>query len=162
MTNALVKRPNSDSRSRRLSGSTHNRERILSYATAPSDWRAGKSSDSPPRRRTICSLASRWPITRPTPRRRLERVSGHDAALTPIAETLSTARYLVADAATDLASYLTNNEADGTQELDTVQNRRAELSAVIRRYGTLDEVLAFRDVGGGRLLELDSDDDRIA
>jgi len=95
-------------------------------------------------------------------RRHLERVSGHDAALAPIAESLTTARYLVADAATDLASYLTNNEADGTQELDTVQNRRAELSAVTRRYGTLNEVLEFRDVGGRRLLELDSDDDRIA
>ncbi|MFE6966004.1 DNA repair protein RecN [Agromyces sp. NPDC057679] len=96
-------------------------------------------------------------------RRHLERVVAHDASLAPIAEILTNAGFLLADAAAELAGYLTGLDADGARELEVVQERRALLGALIRRHGgELDEVLAFRRDGGLRLVELDGDDDRIS
>ncbi|MDQ0575040.1 DNA repair protein RecN [Agromyces albus] len=96
-------------------------------------------------------------------RRHLERVVAHDAALAPIAEALTSAGFLLADAAVELSGYLTGLDADGARELEIVQERRAVLGGLIRRHGgTLDEVLEFRSAGGLRLLELEGDDERIA
>lgn len=95
-------------------------------------------------------------------RRHLERVVEHDAALAPMAEALQSAEFLLADASTELAGYLAGLDADGARELEIVQERRALLTTLIRRHGgTLDEVLEFRRTGGLRLIELDSDDERI-
>jgi DNA repair protein RecN (Recombination protein N) len=95
-------------------------------------------------------------------RRHLERVVEHDAALAPMAEALQSAEFLLADASTELAGYLAGLDADGARELEIVQERRALLTTLIRRHGgTLDEVLEFRRAGGLRLIELDSDDERI-
>ena len=95
-------------------------------------------------------------------RRHLDRVIEHDAALAPIAEVLQSAGFLLADAATELAGYLAGLDADGARELEIVQERRALVTALIRRHGgTLDEVLEFRRSGGLRLVELDGDDERI-
>ncbi|GAA1785615.1 DNA repair protein RecN [Agromyces lapidis] len=95
-------------------------------------------------------------------RRHLDRVVAHDAGLAPIAEILTNAGFLLADAAAELAGYLTGLDADGARELEIVQERRALLGSLIRRHGgELDEVLAFRRDGGLRLVELDGDDDRI-
>ncbi|MFF2273951.1 DNA repair protein RecN [Agromyces sp. NPDC058136] len=96
-------------------------------------------------------------------RRHLERVVAHDPALAPIAETLTNAGFLLADASAELAGYLAGLDADGARELEVVQERRALLGALIRRHGgELDDVLAFRRDGGLRLVELDGDDDRIS
>ncbi|MCD5347429.1 DNA repair protein RecN [Agromyces sp. S2-1-8] len=95
-------------------------------------------------------------------RRHLERVAEHDAALAPIAESLANAGFLLADAGTELAGYLTGLDTDGARELELVQERRAVLAGLIRRHGDLDGVLAFRRDGGLRLVELDGDDERIA
>ena len=95
-------------------------------------------------------------------RRHLERVVEHDAALAPMAEALQSAEFLLADAATELAGYLAGLDADGARELEVVQERRALLTALVRRHGgTLEEVLDFRRTGGLRLVELDGDDERI-
>ncbi|RZS66647.1 DNA replication and repair protein RecN [Agromyces ramosus] len=95
-------------------------------------------------------------------RRHLDRVVEHDAALAPIAEVLQSAGFLLADAATELAGYLAGLDADGARELEVVQERRALLTALVRRHGgTLEEVLDFRRSGGLRLVELDGDDERI-
>jgi DNA repair protein RecN (Recombination protein N) len=95
-------------------------------------------------------------------RRHLERVIEHDAALAPMAEALRSAEFLLADASTELAGYLAGLDADGARELEVVQERRALLTALIRRHGgTLEEVLEFRRTGGLRLVELDGDDERI-
>ena len=95
-------------------------------------------------------------------RRHLDRVIEHDAALAPIAEVLQSAGFLLADAATELAGYLAGLDADGARELEIVQERRALVTALIRRHGgTLDDVLEFRRSGGLRLVELDGDDERI-
>ncbi|GAA2021626.1 DNA repair protein RecN [Agromyces tropicus] len=95
-------------------------------------------------------------------RRHVERVVAHDAALAPIAEGIASAGFALADAATELSSYLAGLDADGAAELETVQERRAVLTALARRHGSLDAALSFRHDGGLRLVELDGDDDRIA
>ncbi|PWC02848.1 DNA repair protein RecN [Agromyces badenianii] len=95
-------------------------------------------------------------------RRQLERVAEHDAALQPISEMLTNAGFLLADAAAELSGYLAGLDADGARELEIVQERRALLGALVRRHGGgLDDVLEFRRNGGLRLVELDSDDERI-
>lgn len=95
-------------------------------------------------------------------RRQLDRVTAHDAALAPIAETLAAASFGLAEAATQLAGYLGSLDADGARELEAVQERRAELAAIIRKYGpALDDAIDYLDTGSARLLELDNDSTRI-
>lgn len=96
-------------------------------------------------------------------KRNLEHVVEHDATLAPIAEALESAGFLLADASTELAGYLAGLDADSARELEIVQERRALITALIRRHGgSLEEVLEFRRNGGLRLVELDGDDDRIS
>lgn len=95
-------------------------------------------------------------------RRQLERVSGHDAALVPIAEAIVSASFAVSEVSAELSSYLGGLDADGAHELETIQERRAQLTALVRKHGqSLDETIDFLDVGSSRLLELDNDSDRI-
>ena len=95
-------------------------------------------------------------------RRSLERVSGHDSALTPIVESLSAATIAVSEISAELSSYVGNLDADGGRELELVQERRAQLMQLTRKYGsTLDDVIDYLESGSGRLLELDNDSDRI-
>ena len=96
-------------------------------------------------------------------RRALEKASAHDTALPPIADALQSATIAVSEISAQLSTYLSNLDADGGRELETVQDRRAELSQLTRKFGpTLDEVLDYLESGSGRLLELDNDSDRIA
>jgi DNA repair protein RecN (Recombination protein N) len=95
-------------------------------------------------------------------RRSLEKVAGHDPALPPITEALLNASIAVTEVSVQLASYLSDLDADGGRELETVQDRRAQLSQLTRKYGTdLDEVIDYLESGSTRLLELDNDSDRI-
>ena len=97
-----------------------------------------------------------------TARRTLERAAGADPQLAPIAEALAGLVYGVGDAAVQLAGYLDGLDADGARELDTVQQRRAMLTDLIRRHGSsLDDVLEILRTGSDRLLELDRDDERL-
>jgi DNA repair protein RecN (Recombination protein N) len=98
-----------------------------------------------------------------TAKRSLDRVAAHDSALPPIAESLTAATELVTDIAAQLSRYLGTLDADGGRELETVQDRRAELASLVRKYGAnLDEVVDYLDSGSARLLELDNDNDRIS
>lgn len=95
-------------------------------------------------------------------RRQLERASAHDPALAAIAESVAAASYAAAEIAAELSSYLAGLDADDARELEIVQERRGELAALARKYGpTMDEVLELLDTGSTRLLELDSDSERI-
>jgi DNA repair protein RecN (Recombination protein N) len=95
-------------------------------------------------------------------RRQLDRVSSHDPELEAVAESLRSATFLVSEVATSLAGYVSNLDADGSRELEVVQERRAALSSLQRKYGpTLDDVLDRLQTGSARLLELDGDTDRI-
>ena len=112
-------------------------------------------------------------------RQALEAVAGHDPALAALAGRLAEAAYLVSDVAAELASYGQSVDADPAR-LAAVQERRAELTRLIRSYGRLASglpeaplgspepagpdlaaVLAWAGQASRRLLELDSDDDRI-
>lgn len=95
-------------------------------------------------------------------RRQLDRVVGHDASLAPIAEALAAASFSLGEVAVQLGGYLGSLDADGARELEVIQERRASLSALTRRYGpTLDDAIDFLDTGSARLLDLDNDSTRI-
>jgi DNA repair protein RecN (Recombination protein N) len=98
-------------------------------------------------------------------RQALDAVSGYDQALAGLAGRLAEAAYLVSDVATELASYVQSVDSDPAR-LAAVQERRAELTRLIRAYGgtvpDLSGVLAWAKQAAARLTELDSDDDRIA
>jgi DNA repair protein RecN (Recombination protein N) len=110
-------------------------------------------------------------------RQALEAVAGHDPALAGLAGRLSEAAYLVSDVGAELASYVQSVDSDPVR-LAAVQERRAELTRLIRAYGMraggppaetgaepgvpdLAAVLTWAERAGSRLAELDGDDDRI-
>lgn len=64
----------------------------------------------------------------------LESATQHDQALGQLAVRLAEASYLVSDIAAELASYADSIEADPVR-LAAVQDRRAELTRLIRTYG---------------------------
>jgi DNA repair protein RecN (Recombination protein N) len=64
----------------------------------------------------------------------LEAAADHDAVLAGLAGRLSEAAYLVSDVGGELASYVQSVEADPAR-LAAVQERRAELTRLIRAYG---------------------------
>ena len=93
-------------------------------------------------------------------RRALEAVAEHDDALRALAERLAEAGYLLGDVAAELSGYADGLQAD-PERLAAVHERRAALGALARRHGgTVDDVLAWADTAGLRLLELDSGEDR--
>jgi DNA repair protein RecN (Recombination protein N) len=95
-------------------------------------------------------------------RRSLDRVAAHDPALAPIVEALANASFALTEISGQLARYLSSLDADGGRELEGIQERRSALNALARRYGpTLDEVIDYLESGSSRLVELDSDADRI-
>jgi DNA repair protein RecN (Recombination protein N) len=95
-------------------------------------------------------------------RRQLERVAVHDHALGAVAEAVANANYLISDVAAQLSSYLAALDTDGARELEIVQERRAELGSLTRKYGpALADVITALETGSSRLLELDGDSDRI-
>lgn len=96
-------------------------------------------------------------------RRELERGAAHDAALVPIVESLAAASFAISETAQQIASYLSSLDADGGRELEAVNERRAALSALVRKYGPdLDATIDYLDSGSSRLLELDNDSTRIS
>jgi len=96
-------------------------------------------------------------------RQALDAVSKHDPALAELGARVAEAAYLVSDAATELASYAQSVEADPVR-LAAVQERRAELTRLSRKYGGdagVAAVLGWAKHAAARLAELDRDDDRI-
>jgi DNA repair protein RecN (Recombination protein N) len=100
----------------------------------------------------------------------LESAAQHDPQLAALAARVGEAAYLLSDVATELASYAESIEADPGR-LAVVQERRAELTRLVRAYGSgpadgspggdLAAVLAWAKAASTRLSELDSDEDRI-
>ncbi|WP_336323489.1 DNA repair protein RecN [Streptomyces lavendofoliae] len=93
--------------------------------------------------------------------RALDAVRAHDPALAALADRMGEISILLADVATELAGYADNLDAD-PRRLAAVEERRAALTALTRKYGTdVAAVLAWAEEGAARLTELDGDDDRI-
>ena len=95
-------------------------------------------------------------------RRILEQASVHDPELGRQAETLKEIGYQLVESAAALSGYLAGAESGGAAELERVQQRRAELNVAMRKYGpTLDDVVAFHESAGRRLIDLDNSDEQI-
>jgi DNA repair protein RecN (Recombination protein N) len=123
--------------------------------SAASEAHEALSSESPDEARDVSSLLA-------LARRQLERVTEYDGSLGPIAEGIATASITIAELSGQLSSYLAGLDADGGRELETVQERRAQLSGLVRRFGpTLDDAIDYLDSGSARLLELENDSTRI-
>lgn len=95
-------------------------------------------------------------------RRILESASAHDPELGTIAETLRELGFQLGENAALLSGYLASHEAGGASELERIQQRRAELTSAMRKYGpSLEEVISYHESAGKRLLDLDSSDEQI-
>ena len=93
-------------------------------------------------------------------RRALELVRHHDDVLAALADRVVEQGLLLADVAADLAAYTAGVDTDPAR-LGVVADRRAQLSALTRKYGrTVDDVLTWAARAADRLLELDDDDSR--
>ncbi|MER5486597.1 DNA repair protein RecN [Streptomyces sp. NPDC002812] len=96
--------------------------------------------------------------------RALESVRSHDPALGALAERIGELGILLGDVAGELAGYADDLDADPLR-LAAVEERRAALTQLIRKYGStasgVDSVLEWAERGSVRLLELDGDDERI-
>jgi DNA repair protein RecN (Recombination protein N) len=90
----------------------------------------------------------------------LATVSSHDSALADLERRLQELGYLAADLGADLAAYLSDVDID-PQRLAWVQERRAELGRLQRKYGdTVDDVLTWGKQSAVRLDQLMTADDR--
>ncbi|MBI1376193.1 MAG: DNA repair protein RecN [Frankiales bacterium] len=95
-------------------------------------------------------------------RRSLDAVREHDAELGRLADRVADAAVLLADVSADLAGYAASAESDPAR-LAAVEERRAALTALTRKYGaTVEEVLAWSGRAALRLGEVDGDDERLA
>lgn len=95
-------------------------------------------------------------------KRALEQAGEHDAALAGAAGRLAEVGYVLADIASELASYSSSLDAEGPERLAEVEARRAELAKLLRKYApTIDEVLDWAGTSRTRLAELQDDGPRI-
>ena len=98
-------------------------------------------------------------------RQALDAVRAHDPRLAAVGDRLDEVGYLLADIAADLASYADGLDADPAR-LAAVEERRAALTQLVRKYGSRDAgtaaVLSWAEESARRLAELTGDDDRIA
>ncbi|PZE65535.1 MULTISPECIES: DNA repair protein RecN [unclassified Curtobacterium] len=96
-------------------------------------------------------------------RRAVERVVSSDSALQPVLEQLTELGIQAAEASASISSYLGSLEPEAGHDLELINERRALLAGLTRKYGeTVDDVIAYGQRASDRLLELDGDDDRIA
>ena len=95
-------------------------------------------------------------------RRSLEQVSNHDPELGRLAEQLKVVSVQLADVSGEISSYLASLDLEGAGEINLIQERRAALTAAMRKYGpTLNDVIAYLGKASDRLLELDSSSETI-
>lgn len=98
-------------------------------------------------------------------RRALAQAGEHDPALAALAARAGEIAYLLNDLSTELAGYAGDLDADPAR-LAAVEGRRAQLTALVRRYAAapapegpqgVDAVLAWAQQASVRLLDLDDD-----
>ena len=87
--------------------------------------------------------------------------SSSDPKLRDLAQQIADATAVVNEIALDISSYLTDLDAD-PQTLDVLQRRKAELTALERKYGsTSDELSQLLPSLQAELLDLDSSDEQL-
>ena len=88
-------------------------------------------------------------------------MTDHDAALRELEGRVAELAYLATDLAADLSSYLADVDVDPAR-LAEVQQRRADLAGLTRRYGdSVDDVLAWGKDAAATLTDLLGADDRV-
>jgi DNA repair protein RecN (Recombination protein N) len=91
----------------------------------------------------------------------LQDVAGHDPALDALTERVQEVAILIDEVGGELATYSSGVDLD-PERLATLQERRAALAALQRKYGpTLDDVLAWAEKSAARLGDLGNDDETI-
>jgi DNA repair protein RecN (Recombination protein N) len=91
----------------------------------------------------------------------LDGVRDHDPAAGELADRVAEITYLLSDVAADVASYAGGLETDPAR-LAAVSERRAALTALLRKYGeTAADVLAWAETSARRLADLDDTDERV-
>ena len=94
--------------------------------------------------------------------RSLERAAEVDAALAEVRARLAETQVVITDAASELAAYAANIDADPGRQA-WIEERRAQLATLRRRYGaTLDEVLTWRDSARVTVAEIGGAPERVA
>jgi DNA repair protein RecN (Recombination protein N) len=98
-------------------------------------------------------------------KRALEAVDRDDQQLAEQTQRLREVGYILSDVATELAGYVENLDADGPAELAAVEERRAALAQLLRRYASgaepsVDDVLAWAEHSRTRLTSLQDDPGR--
>ncbi len=94
-------------------------------------------------------------------RKSVQAMAGHDPRLAELGQRLDELAMLTGDLAADLSSYVADTETDPTR-LATIDDRRAALTALTRRYGAdIDAVLEWGRRAAVRVGELDGSDDRL-
>ena len=92
----------------------------------------------------------------------LEQVAADDADIKALAERLGEIGILAAEVSTDLAGYLSDLDSEGPDRLAALEERRADLNRLIRKYAPdIDQVIAWADTARTRLTEIQGDDGRI-
>ena len=91
----------------------------------------------------------------------LESVHGHDVELDDLTVRANEVAILLDEVGAELNSYASRVELDPAR-LAVVQERRAALSMLLRKYGpTMDDVFAWQEKSSARLTELGNDDSLI-
>lgn len=95
-------------------------------------------------------------------KRTLEHVAEHDEELGSAAARLAEVGFLLNDIATELASYQAALDTEGPERLAEIEDRRAALAKLVRKYApSIDEVLVWAEGARKRFLELQDDSTRI-
>lgn len=95
-------------------------------------------------------------------RRQLENVANHDDQLAGAAAELKEIGSQLNDLAASLSRYIDGLDSDGPAELEKLQQRRALVTSLMRKYGpSLDEVLKYYENSGTRLLDLETSTEQI-
>lgn len=96
-----------------------------------------------------------------TAKRTLERAG--DPELDPLAAELGQLSFAARDIATAIAGFVANLDEAGPAELDALNERRAALTALIRKHSaeSIDAVLDWSETASRRLLELVTSDEHL-
>lgn len=95
-------------------------------------------------------------------KRALEMVADDDPELQALGARVNEIGILVADVTMELGSYLAGLDGDGPGRLAEVEERRAALNQLIRKYApTVDEVISWTQTARRRHLDLQDDTGRV-
>lgn len=92
----------------------------------------------------------------------LDNVSSFDKSMAELSEKAETIKSLLLDLVGELSGYLENIDVDALEELNYVQERRAAIASLIRRYGpTLDDVIQLYTEGIERVESLNPKNNNV-